>query len=106
MGFVGHPAQRMADGIFLGFQHSTKNPAIDRTHFTVQIDYYKNVDWSWVTESQPAGGHFTATMNVPAGTPYGMYDGALVASNGSDSDGRAGRRDRRRHRRSRTRAAT
>ena len=41
----------MADGIFLGFQHSTKNPAIDQTHFSIQIDYYKNVDWSWVTES-------------------------------------------------------
>ena len=85
MGFVGHPAQRMHDGVFLGFQHSAKAPAIDQTHFTVQIEYYKNVDWSWVTETQPVGGHFNASINVPAGTPYGMYDGALVASNGSDS---------------------
>ncbi|HJQ73251.1 MAG TPA: S8 family serine peptidase [Gaiellaceae bacterium] len=84
LGFVGEPNQRMADGIFLGFQHSAKNPNIDQTHFTVQITYYKNVDWSWVTETQPAGGHFSATINVPADTPYGMYDGAVVASNGSD----------------------
>ncbi len=66
MGFVRSPARRMHDGVYLGFQHSTKNPAIDRTDFQIQIDYYKNVDWSWVTETQPAGGAFSATINVPS----------------------------------------
>ena len=56
MGFINHPNQRMADGIYLGFQHSTKNPAIDQTDFKIEIDYYKNVDWPWVTETQPSGG--------------------------------------------------
>ena len=55
MGFINHPNQRMADGIYLGFQHSTKNPAIDRTDFKIEIDYYKNVDWPWATETQPSG---------------------------------------------------
>ena len=54
MGFINHPNQRMADGIYLGFQHSTKNPAIDRTDFKIEIDYYKNVDWPWATETQPS----------------------------------------------------
>jgi Subtilase family len=83
MGFVRSPAQRMADGMFLGFQHSTKSPAIDRTDFKIEIDYFKNVDWPWVTETQPSNGSFTATLNVPAGTPYGMYEGSVLASNGA-----------------------
>ena len=82
MGFVRNPAQRMADGMFIGFQHSTPNAAIDQTDFKIEIDYYKNVDWPWVTETQPTGGAFNATINVPANAPYGMYEGSLVASNG------------------------
>jgi hypothetical protein len=84
MGFVRNPAQRMADGVFLGFQHSTKNPAINQTHFQIRIDYYKNVDWSWLTTPATATGSFNATFSVPAGTPAGMYEGAIVASKGSD----------------------
>jgi Subtilase family len=83
MGFVRNPAQRMADGMFIGFQHSTKNPAIDRTDFKVEIDYYKNVDWPWVTETQPSNGSFAATLNVPSDAPYGMYEGSVVASKGA-----------------------
>jgi hypothetical protein len=83
MGFVNHPAQRMADGVFIGFQHSRSNPAIDRTDFKIEIDYYKNVDWPWITETQPAGNTFSATVSVPAGTPSGMYEGAVVATKGS-----------------------
>jgi hypothetical protein len=84
-GFINHPGKRMADGIFVGLQHSTPNPAIDRTDFKVEIDYYKNVDWPWVTETQPSGGAFNATIKVPSGTPFGMYEGSLVASSGSSS---------------------
>jgi hypothetical protein len=80
-GFIHHPAQRMADGIFLGFQHSTHNDAIDKTNFKVEIAYYKNVDWSWLSTTPVSGNQFTATMNVPANAPYGMYEGAVVASN-------------------------
>ena len=56
MGFINHPNQRMADGIFLGLQHSTKNPAIDRSPTSRStIDYYKNVDWPWVTHAADRG---------------------------------------------------
>ncbi len=54
-GFIRQPAQRMADGIFIGFQHSPANPAIDRTDFKIEIDYYKNVDWPWVTTTPLSG---------------------------------------------------
>ena len=79
-GFIRQPAQRMADGIFVGFQHSPANPAIDRTDFKIEIDYYKNVDWPWVTTTPLSGTAFTATINVPSSAPYGMYEGAVVAS--------------------------
>ena len=95
MGFIHHPAQRMANGIYLGFQHSTRNPAIDVTDFKIEIDYYKNVDWPWVTETQPSGNTFSATINVPSNAPSGMYEGSIVASKGSTVDRRPGRRDRR-----------
>ncbi len=85
MGFINHPNQRMADGIFLGLQHSASNPAIDKTDFKIEIDYYKNVDWPWATETQPSGGAFSSTVNVPANTPFGMYEASIVASNGSTS---------------------
>ncbi len=103
MGFIRNPAQRMADGVFLGFQHSTKNPAIDKTDFKIEIDYYKNVDWPWVDRdaaARPAASR--RTINVPATAPSGMYEGSLVASNGADQVGRPGRGHGRRHRRRRT----
>jgi hypothetical protein len=81
---VRDPAQRMADGIFLGLQHSVRNAAIPQTDFTVEVDWYKKSDWSWLTTTPVSGGAFTATANVPAGTPYGMYDGEVVLTNGSD----------------------
>ncbi len=85
MGFINHPAQRMADGVFIGFQHSKANPAIDTTDFKIEIDYYKNVDWPWLSETQPSGGSFNATLSVPEGTPTGMYEGAVVATKGGQT---------------------
>jgi hypothetical protein len=84
MGFINHPNQRMADGIYLGFQHSKPNPAIDQTHFKIEIDYYKNVDWSWVTETG-SGNAFTASLTVPSDTPSGLYNGTIVATHGSQA---------------------
>jgi hypothetical protein len=85
MGFIRQPAKQMANGIFLGFQHSTRNPAIDKTDFRIEIDYYKNVDWDWATETAPSGGSFTATVNVPSNAPTGMYEGAITATKGSQT---------------------
>jgi hypothetical protein len=75
---VRDPKRRMDDGLFLGLQHQIHNAGIDKTHFTIQVDWYKTSDWSWVSHPLFANGSFTAKVNVPKGTPYGMYDGALV----------------------------
>jgi hypothetical protein len=85
MSFVRDPRQRMADGVFVGFQHTTASPAIPRTNFTIQIDWYENSDWSWLTAPATATGSFPAKMSVPAGTPYGMYEGAITLSRKDDS---------------------
>jgi subtilase family protein len=76
--FVRNPNGRMANAIFLGLQHTEKNDAIPRTNFKFRVDFYKNVDWPWLSTSPVSGRHFTATANVPTGTPYGMYEGAVV----------------------------
>jgi Subtilase family len=77
--FVRDPKDRMADGLFLGLQHSDRRKAPSQTHFSISIEFYENVDWPWLkTTKKVSGGAFTATMSVPEGTPQGMYDGAIV----------------------------
>jgi hypothetical protein len=76
--FVRDPNARMADGMFIGLQHFLRTDAVQQTSFDIQIDFYENSDWSWVSTPATASGSFTADVAVPADTPYGMYDGAIV----------------------------
>ncbi len=83
---VRDPAKRMSSGLFLGLQHPERSTAIPVTHLKFRIDFYKNVDWSWLSTPKSAKGSFTAKFHVPSGTPAGMYQGAVVVSrNGHDS---------------------
>ena len=80
-----HPAR--ADGRrrlprLLPHRRRPGHPA-DQLH--IQVDFYANTDWSWVTTPATATGSFTARIKVPSGTPYGLYDGAIVVS-GNDQD--------------------
>jgi subtilisin family serine protease len=76
--FVRDPKDRMDDGLFLGLQHSDRSNAPSQTHFSISIEFYENVNWPWLKTTKVSGGAFMATMTVPQGTPYGMYDGAIV----------------------------
>ncbi|HKF13911.1 MAG TPA: S8 family serine peptidase [Gaiellaceae bacterium] len=76
--FVRNPRERMDDGLLLGLQHSDRSKAPSQTNFSISIEFYENKDWRWLTTSQISSGAFNATMSVPKGTPYGMYDGAIV----------------------------
>jgi hypothetical protein len=80
---VRAPRSRMDDGLFVGFQHTTHNAAIPRTHFTVEVDWYSNQDWPWLTAPATATGSLQANLTVPAGTPYGMYEGAITLTKGA-----------------------
>jgi hypothetical protein len=85
MSFLRDPAERYADGIFLGLQHSTRNASIPVTDFEIEVSFYENSDWSWIDTPATASNSFTADIEVPEGTPYGMYEGAIVLENGGDS---------------------
>jgi hypothetical protein len=74
--FVRNPAERMADGLFLGLQHPSRSAAIPQTHFDIQVDFYENADWPWLSTSV-AGNQVTANLTVPADAPHGVYSGAI-----------------------------
>ena len=96
----------MADGLFLGLQHQAKNAAIPVTDFEVQIDWYENADWRWLTTPGSASWLVHATIAVPPRTPYGMYAGAIVLTQGGDSWSSRSRSPSRRPRAGRRRALT
>jgi len=87
MGFLRDPAEALddADGVFLGLQHQIRSDAIPITDFSVQVDFYENVDWSWVTTPSSAAGSFSASITVPPSTPFGMYSGAIQLSRSGDT---------------------
>lgn len=84
---IGNPLQRMADGILLSFRHSSRPESVPRTDLTVEASFWQQKPWSWIKLDRssitiPARGKvtFQATMRVPGSTPYGMYEGSIVAS--------------------------
>ena len=77
---VRSPAQRMKDGLFMGFYHSLTDEEIPVTDFHVEVEFYKNTNWNWVSTPRKAAGSFNAKIKVPSKTPYGLYDGAVVVS--------------------------
>ena len=91
---VRDPAKRLSSGIFLGLVHPERSLAIPITHFKFRVDFYKNVDWGWVKTPRSAKGAFTARINVPKGTPAGLYQGAHRRDAPRPGERRADRRDR------------
>ena len=85
--FLKDPEEALddADGVFLGLQHQVRSNAIPVTDFKVQIDFYENKRWSWVSTPSSARGSFTATINVPPSTPFGMYSGAIQLRRDGDT---------------------
>jgi hypothetical protein len=86
---VQHPTERMHDGLWLGLQHRDSTIQIPETHFQVRIQLYSFEDWSWVDLAESlmvapgADNQLTATVEVPYGTPPGLYQGALWIDHGS-----------------------
>ncbi|MEA1907061.1 MAG: S8 family serine peptidase [Euryarchaeota archaeon] len=78
------PVLRGADAILIGLQHRVGTGS---TAVNIQLEFYENADWTWVTESHstlsvPAGGSatFDATISVPADTGIGLYEGKILVS--------------------------
>ena len=70
-----------------GPQHAASRSPTSRSRSTST----RTADWSWVTTPASASGSFTATIDVPEDTPYGMYEGAIVLTQRRRLDRRAGR---------------
>jgi subtilisin family serine protease len=86
--FLHDPEFRGADGILLGLQHQTGTGS---TRVYIQLEFYENADWTWVTESNntlllPAGGTdtFTANIDIPTDTAIGLYEGKILVNDGTD----------------------
>jgi hypothetical protein len=86
---VQRPTERMHDGIWLGLQHRESSDQIPATHFQVRIQLYSFEDWPWVDLPETlmvtpgVANQLTATIEVPYGTPAGLYQGALWIDHGT-----------------------
>ncbi len=80
---VKQPLVRQHDGVFLALRHRNRSAAIPVTHLKFQLNFYKLVDFPWLTTdgsvTVPAGGQatFTAKMSVPSLAGIGLYSAAL-----------------------------
>ena len=87
---VREPLSRMSDGIALGVRHTSQAPEVPVTDLTIEASFWEKVPWEWVSFNRsaftvPANGRatFNATMRIPEGTPYGMYEGAIEIDDGT-----------------------
>jgi hypothetical protein len=87
---VQRPRERMHDGLWLGLQHRDSTAQIPATHFQVRIQLYTFEDWPWVDLPESlmvtpgTNNQLTATIDVPPGTPAGLYQGALWIDHGAN----------------------
>jgi 2',3'-cyclic-nucleotide 2'-phosphodiesterase (5'-nucleotidase family) len=82
---VQRPLERMHDGILIGVIHDAATPAVPTTTLHFRLEFYQHSDWGMLSLSDssltvPAGGAatFDATVNVPADTAIGLYEGAIL----------------------------
>jgi hypothetical protein len=87
---ISDPLERMNDGILLTLRHRNTTPDVPTTDLTIEASYWQWTKWSWIHSNWknvpvPAGGSadFTARIKVPPNTPFGMYQGAIVATVGN-----------------------
>ncbi|MFN8500022.1 MAG: S8 family serine peptidase [Anaerolineae bacterium] len=82
-----NPKQKMHNGLFLGFRHPGKTPAVPTTTLQIKIEFFKRQPWQWVTF---ASDHLTiaphsvatatASIAIPSNTAVGEYEGAIHAT--------------------------
>lgn len=89
---MANPLERTDDGLLLTFRHRDKIAEVAYTNLEVEVSYWQWTPWDWVDVGSrsrgapfaqitvPGGGatNLNATITVPDGTPYGMYEGGLM----------------------------
>jgi hypothetical protein len=88
---IANPVERMADGILLALQHRSRTEEVPTTDLTIEASFWSWHNWDWLQVGKkklnvPAGGsaEFDATLRVPPNTPYGMYEGEIIAKCGDN----------------------
>ena len=87
---VKMPLERMHDGIFVALSHRSKSATVPITHLKIQLNFYKAVDFPWLTADKtvtvPAGGKATlkATMAVPSLANVGLYEATIRLNDGKN----------------------
>ena len=88
---IANPVERMADGILLSLQHRARTAEIPTTDLTIEVSFWSWSKWSWLNMGKkkldvPAGDatQFDASLKVPPNTPYGMYEGEVIARCGDN----------------------
>lgn len=88
---VHHPLERWSDGLYLALWHRSAGstepgspPQVRATHLRYRVEFYSAADWPWIVLSTnrvtvPAKSSLRvlATVQVPANTPQGAYQGAV-----------------------------
>ncbi|MCS7222236.1 MAG: S8 family serine peptidase [Anaerolineae bacterium] len=84
---VKDPRARWKDGIYLGLQHRLRQASVPVSHLRIRVTFYRKAPWTWiafnvpsVTVSPNSAATFMATVAIPSGTPYGLYEGAIEVS--------------------------
>jgi hypothetical protein len=86
---IANPLERIDDGLLLTFRHRNRVSSVPTTDLSVEASFWQWTNWSWLHIDQnkvnvPAGSSasFEARIKVPPETPYGMYEGAIIARSG------------------------
>lgn len=80
---VASPLERMSDGVLLTLRHRDTG-GVPQTDLAIEAWFWEKSDWQWLTLSDD-GSTVTATVDVPPGTPFGMYEGSIEVTTAGGS---------------------
>lgn len=90
---ISNPTERIDDGLLLTLRHRDRTPLVPNTDLTIEVSYWRignfnsMLSFAGPTTFKVGAGEsrdFTARVRVKELTPYGMYEGAILATTGED----------------------
>jgi len=80
------PMARIHNGLFLGLHHTVKRPEIPITRLNVELEFYRQTDWDWLSISSRKlvlapgeTGKIRVKLQPPPSAVPGVYAGSLAA---------------------------
>ena len=91
-GFVQDPANRTHDGLVIWLNNVTEGQLTSPVNFTLQIDYYEQLDSDWLSASPSsvtlgpgASSPVTLSVSVPSDADPGLYEAVILFRQGTSS---------------------